>query len=179
MLGPHRAERPRIRSRDSDRTWGRQPRCRESLTSSRDCLPRQAPEERNYHIFYCMLMGMSAEEKELLGLGTPSEYHYLTMVRPALPPSPDPAPPVGPTHPPLRPSPVSPCSPHSRPCQQLMKKEEGGLSGMVPAQPLLYTRRKGQTQARPLRQALGSSFSPPPHPLLCLLSFRLSRDTFV
>ncbi|XP_061055072.1 unconventional myosin-VIIb [Eubalaena glacialis] len=47
------------------------------LEKSRVC--RQAPEERNYHIFYCMLMGMSAEEKQLLCLGTPSEYHYLTM----------------------------------------------------------------------------------------------------
>ncbi|MBZ3889845.1 Unconventional myosin-VIIb, partial [Sciurus carolinensis] len=47
------------------------------LEKSRVC--RQAAEERNYHIFYCMLMGMSAEEKKLLGLGTPSEYHYLTM----------------------------------------------------------------------------------------------------
>ncbi|XP_067598359.1 unconventional myosin-VIIb isoform X1 [Pseudorca crassidens] len=47
------------------------------LEKSRVC--RQAPEERNYHIFYCMLMGMSAEEKNLLCLGTPSEYHYLTM----------------------------------------------------------------------------------------------------
>ncbi|XP_048201605.1 unconventional myosin-VIIb [Perognathus longimembris pacificus] len=47
------------------------------LEKSRVC--RQAPEERNYHIFYCMLMGMNAEEKSLLGLGTPSEYHYLTM----------------------------------------------------------------------------------------------------
>uniref|UniRef100_A0A8C3X1R9 Unconventional myosin-VIIb n=1 Tax=Catagonus wagneri TaxID=51154 RepID=A0A8C3X1R9_9CETA len=47
------------------------------LEKSRVC--RQAPEERNYHIFYCMLMGMNAEEKKLLCLGTPSEYHYLTM----------------------------------------------------------------------------------------------------
>jgi myosin-7 len=47
------------------------------LEKSRVC--RQAAEEQNYHIFYCMLMGMSAEEKNLLGLGTPSEYHYLTM----------------------------------------------------------------------------------------------------
>ncbi|ELW62208.1 Myosin-VIIb [Tupaia chinensis] len=47
------------------------------LEKSRVC--RQAPEERNYHIFYCMLLGMSAEEKKLLSLGTPSEYHYLTM----------------------------------------------------------------------------------------------------
>ncbi|XP_062055076.1 unconventional myosin-VIIb [Lepus europaeus] len=47
------------------------------LEKSRVC--RQAAEERNYHIFYYMLMGMSAEEKQLLGLGTPSEYHYLTM----------------------------------------------------------------------------------------------------
>ncbi|XP_027444505.1 unconventional myosin-VIIb isoform X2 [Zalophus californianus] len=47
------------------------------LEKSRVC--RQAPEERNYHIFYSMLMGMSEEEKQLLSLGTPSEYHYLTM----------------------------------------------------------------------------------------------------
>ncbi|XP_054113306.1 unconventional myosin-VIIb isoform X2 [Callithrix jacchus] len=47
------------------------------LEKSRVC--RQALEERNYHIFYCMLMGMSAEDKQLLSLGTPSEYHYLTM----------------------------------------------------------------------------------------------------
>nr|XP_040150133.1 unconventional myosin-VIIb isoform X1 [Ictidomys tridecemlineatus]XP_040150134.1 unconventional myosin-VIIb isoform X1 [Ictidomys tridecemlineatus] len=47
------------------------------LEKSRVC--RQAAEERNYHIFYCMLMGMSVEEKKLLGLGMPSEYHYLTM----------------------------------------------------------------------------------------------------
>ncbi|XP_049743897.1 unconventional myosin-VIIb [Elephas maximus indicus] len=47
------------------------------LEKSRVC--RQAPDERNYHIFYCMLMGMSAEEKRLLCLGMPSEYHYLTM----------------------------------------------------------------------------------------------------
>lgn len=32
-----------------------------------------------------MLMGMSLEEKNMLGLGMPSEYHYLTMVSPLLP----------------------------------------------------------------------------------------------
>ncbi|KAL1773374.1 unconventional myosin-VIIb [Sigmodon hispidus] len=47
------------------------------LEKSRVC--RQAAEERNYHIFYCMLMGMSPEEKKLLGLGMSSDYHYLTM----------------------------------------------------------------------------------------------------
>ena len=40
----------------------------------------QAPEERNYHIFYCMLMGMSAEQKKILSLGNSAEYNYLTMV---------------------------------------------------------------------------------------------------
>ena len=54
---------------------------REAAYELRALPPCQAPEERNYHIFYCMLLGMSAEEKKLLGLGTPSEYHYLTMVR--------------------------------------------------------------------------------------------------
>ncbi|KAM5326969.1 unconventional myosin-VIIb isoform 1-T1 [Glossophaga mutica] len=47
------------------------------LEKSRVC--HQAPEERNYHIFYSMLMGMSREEKELLHLGTPSDYRYLTL----------------------------------------------------------------------------------------------------
>lgn len=40
----------------------------------------QAPEERNYHIFYYMLMGMPAEQKKILSLGNASEYNYLTMV---------------------------------------------------------------------------------------------------
>uniref|UniRef100_A0A8D2P7Z1 Myosin VIIB n=1 Tax=Zosterops lateralis melanops TaxID=1220523 RepID=A0A8D2P7Z1_ZOSLA len=47
------------------------------LEKSRVC--RQAPEERNYHIFYCMLMGMNTEQKKMLNLGTASEYTYLTM----------------------------------------------------------------------------------------------------
>uniref|UniRef100_A0A8C7GFM3 Unconventional myosin-VIIa-like n=1 Tax=Oncorhynchus kisutch TaxID=8019 RepID=A0A8C7GFM3_ONCKI len=47
------------------------------LEKSRVC--RQAPEERNYHIFYCMLMGMPAEQKKILSLGNASEYNYLTM----------------------------------------------------------------------------------------------------
>ncbi|XP_060098667.1 unconventional myosin-VIIb [Heteronotia binoei] len=47
------------------------------LEKSRVC--RQAPEERNYHIFYCMLMGMNPEQKKKLNLGTASEYTYLTM----------------------------------------------------------------------------------------------------
>lgn len=40
----------------------------------------QAPEERNYHVFYYMLMGMPAEQKKILSLGTAAEYKYLTMV---------------------------------------------------------------------------------------------------
>ncbi|XP_070801042.1 unconventional myosin-VIIb [Pituophis catenifer annectens] len=47
------------------------------LEKSRVC--RQAPEERNYHIFYCMLTGMNLEQKKVLNLGTTSEYIYLTM----------------------------------------------------------------------------------------------------
>ncbi|XP_021250654.1 unconventional myosin-VIIb [Numida meleagris] len=47
------------------------------LEKSRVC--RQAPEERNYHIFYCMLMGMNLEQKKMLNLGTASEYTFLTM----------------------------------------------------------------------------------------------------
>uniref|UniRef100_A0A665U2E8 Si:ch73-194h10.2 n=1 Tax=Echeneis naucrates TaxID=173247 RepID=A0A665U2E8_ECHNA len=47
------------------------------LEKSRVC--RQTPDERNYHIFYYMLMGMSAEQKKILSLGTAAEYNYLTM----------------------------------------------------------------------------------------------------
>ncbi|CAM4624535.1 unnamed protein product [Leuciscus chuanchicus] len=47
------------------------------LEKSRVC--RQAPQERNYHIFYCMLMGMSPDQKKILSLGNASEYNYLTM----------------------------------------------------------------------------------------------------
>ncbi|XP_056420651.1 unconventional myosin-VIIb isoform X2 [Hyla sarda] len=47
------------------------------LEKSRVC--RQAAGERNYHIFYCMLLGMSSEEKKQLNLGKSSDYKYLTM----------------------------------------------------------------------------------------------------
>lgn len=40
----------------------------------------QAPEERNYHIFYYMLMGLPADQKKILSLGSAAEYNYLTMV---------------------------------------------------------------------------------------------------
>ncbi|KAK2490594.1 hypothetical protein MC885_014914 [Smutsia gigantea] len=47
------------------------------LEKSRVC--RQAPDERNYHVFYCMLEGMSEDQKERLGLGQAADYNYLSM----------------------------------------------------------------------------------------------------
>ncbi|XP_034095601.1 myosin VIIAa isoform X1 [Gymnodraco acuticeps] len=47
------------------------------LEKSRVC--RQAHDERNYHVFYCMLKGMTPEEKKKLGLSRASDYTYLTM----------------------------------------------------------------------------------------------------
>lgn len=40
----------------------------------------KAHDERNYHIFYCMLKGMTADEKRKLGLSKASDYTYLTIV---------------------------------------------------------------------------------------------------
>uniref|UniRef100_UPI003AADE5E4 unconventional myosin-VIIa-like n=1 Tax=Centroberyx gerrardi TaxID=166262 RepID=UPI003AADE5E4 len=47
------------------------------LEKSRVC--RQARDERNYHIFYCMLKGMTPEEKKKLGLSKATDYTYLTI----------------------------------------------------------------------------------------------------
>uniref|UniRef100_A0A8C4QH98 Myosin VIIAb n=1 Tax=Eptatretus burgeri TaxID=7764 RepID=A0A8C4QH98_EPTBU len=47
------------------------------LEKSRVC--HQAPDERNYHIFYCLLRGMSDLEKHQLGLVRAEDYIYLTM----------------------------------------------------------------------------------------------------
>ncbi|XP_066475070.1 unconventional myosin-VIIa isoform X1 [Tiliqua scincoides] len=47
------------------------------LEKSRVC--RQAHDERNYHVFYCMLKGMTLEQKKLLGLGKAADYNYLSM----------------------------------------------------------------------------------------------------
>ncbi|PFX22115.1 unconventional myosin-VIIa-like isoform X2 [Stylophora pistillata] len=41
-------------------------------------LVSQMPDERNYHIFYRMLSGMSPSERELLNLTDASDYYYLT-----------------------------------------------------------------------------------------------------
>lgn len=42
----------------------------------------QAHDERNYHIFYCMLEGMTVDEKRKLGLSRARDYTYLTIVSP-------------------------------------------------------------------------------------------------
>uniref|UniRef100_A0A8C6ZEY3 Myosin VIIA n=1 Tax=Nothoprocta perdicaria TaxID=30464 RepID=A0A8C6ZEY3_NOTPE len=42
-------------------------------------LPFQAQDERNYHVFYCMLRGMTMEQKKKLGLGKATDYNYLAM----------------------------------------------------------------------------------------------------
>lgn len=40
----------------------------------------QSLDERNYHVFYCMLAGLSKEEKQKLELEDASSYKYLTGV---------------------------------------------------------------------------------------------------
>ncbi|KAM9316471.1 unconventional myosin-VIIb [Gastrophryne carolinensis] len=47
------------------------------LEKSRVC--RQASGERNYHIFYCMLLGMGSDQKKQLKLDNCLDYKYLTM----------------------------------------------------------------------------------------------------
>lgn len=51
------------------------------LLDSIDFIPFQARDERNYHVFYCMLAGMSREEKQALDLTSASDYVYLNQVR--------------------------------------------------------------------------------------------------
>lgn len=45
------------------------------LEKSRVC--HQALEERSYHVFYCLLAGLTAEEKRALSLGEAKEYKFL------------------------------------------------------------------------------------------------------
>jgi len=51
------------------------------LTELTLALLLQAQDERNYHVFYCMLRGMTMEQKKKLGLGKAKDYNYLAMVR--------------------------------------------------------------------------------------------------
>ena len=55
--------------------------CRLILLDSIDFIHFQARDERNYHVFYCMLAGMSREEKQALDLTSASDYVYLNQVR--------------------------------------------------------------------------------------------------
>lgn len=45
------------------------------LEKSRVC--QQAPQERNYHIFYCLLLGLPADQRKVLSLGKTEDYSYL------------------------------------------------------------------------------------------------------
>lgn len=40
----------------------------------------QNQEERNYHVFYCLLAGLGRDDKRKLELGDASQYKYLTGV---------------------------------------------------------------------------------------------------
>lgn len=40
----------------------------------------QAHDERNYHIFYCMIQGLSADQLNQLELKDATSYYYLTQV---------------------------------------------------------------------------------------------------
>lgn len=40
----------------------------------------QAKEERNYHIFYCVLAGLGNDERNKLKLTKAGDYHYLNKV---------------------------------------------------------------------------------------------------
>ena len=51
-----------------------------SRGSRKEFLQFQARDERNYHVFYCMLAGMSREEKQSLDLTAASDYVYLNQV---------------------------------------------------------------------------------------------------
>jgi len=39
----------------------------------------QSPDERNYHVFYCMFAGMNKADKDKLRLKNPTDYTYLNQ----------------------------------------------------------------------------------------------------
>ena len=55
--------------------------CVEKYLLEKTRIVRQAGNERNYHVFYYLLAGASAPERETWHLTKPEDYFYLSQVR--------------------------------------------------------------------------------------------------